>query len=96
MARRPERRAVLIAGATTSGKSALAVEKARALGGVVINTDAMQVYDVLRVLTAFSVIILPLTLIASVWGMNVHVPGEGDSTAFWAAPICSSAEIKLT
>src|ERR671930_1418283 len=43
-----------------------------------------RVNEVLRVLTAFSVIILPLTLIASVWGMNVHVPGEGDSSAFWA------------
>jgi len=39
--------------------------------------------DVLRILTAFSVIMLPLTLIASVFGMNVHVPGEGDVTAFW-------------
>jgi magnesium transporter len=35
------------------------------------------------VLTAFSVIILPLTLLASLWGMNVGVPGEGDETAFW-------------
>jgi magnesium transporter len=35
------------------------------------------------VLTAFSVVILPLTLIASIWGMNVGVPGEGDTTAFW-------------
>jgi magnesium transporter len=26
---------------------------------------------------------LPLTLIASVFGMNVRVPGEGDITAFW-------------
>jgi tRNA dimethylallyltransferase len=52
MARVPRQRAVLIAGATASGKSALALEKARASGGVVINTDAMQVYDVLRVLTA--------------------------------------------
>ena len=52
MAKRPEKRAVLIAGPTASGKSALALEKARALGGVVINADAMQVYDVLRVLTA--------------------------------------------
>jgi magnesium transporter len=42
-----------------------------------------RVNDVLRVLTAFSVIILPLTLIASVFGMNVHVPGEGGTTAFW-------------
>jgi magnesium transporter len=39
--------------------------------------------DVLRVLTAFSVVLLPLTLIASIWGMNVHVPGEGSSQAFW-------------
>jgi tRNA dimethylallyltransferase len=43
---------VLIAGPTASGKSALALEKARATGGVIVNTDAMQVYDVLRVLTA--------------------------------------------
>jgi magnesium transporter len=40
--------------------------------------------DVLRVLTAFSVIMLPLTLIASVWGMNVGVPGEGSTHAFLA------------
>jgi magnesium transporter len=42
-----------------------------------------RVNDVLRVLTAFSVIILPLTLIASIWGMNVGVPGEGSQVAFW-------------
>jgi magnesium transporter len=42
-----------------------------------------RVNEVLRVLTAFSVVILPLTLIASVWGMNVGVPGEGDTAAFW-------------
>src|SRR5918994_554882 len=42
-----------------------------------------RVNDVLRVLTAFSVVILTLTLIASVWGMNVGVPGEGSTTAFW-------------
>ena len=39
--------------------------------------------DILRVLTSISVVILPLTLIASIWGMNVHVPGEGGPTAFW-------------
>ena len=39
--------------------------------------------DILRVLTAFSVVILPLTLIASIWGMNVQVPGENGTTAFW-------------
>jgi magnesium transporter len=39
--------------------------------------------DVLRVLTAFSVVLLPLTLIASVFGMNVAVPGQGSIHAFW-------------
>src|SRR3982751_3335364 len=43
-----------------------------------------QVNDILRVLTAFSVIVLPLTLIASVAGMNVHFPGFDSSGAFWA------------
>src|SRR5436190_5453980 len=39
--------------------------------------------DVLRVLTAFSVVLLPLTLVASIWGMNVGVPGEHQIRAFW-------------
>jgi magnesium transporter len=39
--------------------------------------------DVLRVLTVFSVILLPLTLIASLFGMNVIYPGEGTEGAFW-------------
>src|SRR3954449_358419 len=44
---------------------------------------AHRTNEVFRVLTAFSVIILPLTLVASVWGMNVRVPGEGSIHAFW-------------
>ena len=40
--------------------------------------------DVLRVLTVFSVILLPLTLITGIFGMNVHFPGEGTHGAFWA------------
>ena len=39
--------------------------------------------DLLRILTSISVIVLPLTLIASIWGMNVAVPGEGSAPAFW-------------
>src|SRR5947209_13637693 len=39
--------------------------------------------DILRVLTSFSVVLLPLTLIASIWGMNTHVPGEQTATGFW-------------
>ena len=42
-----------------------------------------RVNDILRVLTSISVIVLPLTLIASIWGMNVGVPGEGDPTDFY-------------
>src|SRR5437764_1390181 len=45
-------KAVLIAGPTASGKSALALELAQKAGGIVINTDSMQVYRDLRVITA--------------------------------------------
>jgi tRNA dimethylallyltransferase len=45
-------RAVLIAGPTASGKSALALEMAGQIDGVIVNTDAMQVYDTLRIVTA--------------------------------------------
>lgn len=45
-------RAIIVAGPTTSGKSALALGLAEALGGTVINADAMQCYRELRVLTA--------------------------------------------
>ena len=43
-----------------------------------------RVNEILRVLTSISVIVLPLTLVASIWGMNVGVPGEGDSEDFFA------------
>jgi magnesium transporter len=44
--------------------------------------------DVLRILTVFSIVFLPATLIASIWGMNVGLPGGGDpqtssTTIFW-------------
>ncbi|MGO4735153.1 tRNA (adenosine(37)-N6)-dimethylallyltransferase MiaA [Bosea sp. 2KB_26] len=45
-------RAVLIAGPTASGKSALAIEIARRFGGTVVNADSMQVYADLRIITA--------------------------------------------
>jgi len=43
---------ILLAGPTTSGKSALALKLAQAHGGVVINADSMQVYRDLRIITA--------------------------------------------
>jgi tRNA dimethylallyltransferase len=45
-------RAVLIAGPTASGKSALALSLAEALGGTIINADSMQVYRDLAIITA--------------------------------------------
>ena len=39
--------------------------------------------DVLRILTVFSVVLLPLTLITGFFGMNVNFPGFGSTWAFW-------------
>lgn len=48
----PSDRPVLIAGPTASGKSALAERIVAAGGGVIVNADALQVYDCWRLLTA--------------------------------------------
>jgi magnesium transporter len=39
--------------------------------------------DVLRILTVFSVLLLPMTLITGLFGMNVEFPGVGTAPAFW-------------
>ncbi len=39
--------------------------------------------DVLRILTVVSVVLLPLTLISGIFGMNVHFPGFETASAFW-------------
>ena len=44
---------------------------------------AHQQGDVLRILTVIATIALPLTVIASLFGMNVLFPGEGTRDAFW-------------
>jgi magnesium transporter len=44
---------------------------------------AHQQGDVLRILTVIATIALPLTVIASIFGMNVLFPGEGTRHAFW-------------
>jgi tRNA dimethylallyltransferase len=44
--------AVLIAGPTASGKSALALDLAERLAGVIVNADSAQVYAELRIITA--------------------------------------------
>jgi magnesium transporter len=47
--------------------------------------------DTLRVLTSISVIVLPLTLLASLFGMNVAFPGEGTGVAFWFIMLAMTA-----
>ena len=44
---------------------------------------AHRTNETFRVLTAISLIILPLTLLASLFGMNVHLPFEDNRYAFW-------------
>ena len=44
--------AVLIAGPTASGKSALALALAERIGATIVNADSMQVYRDLRIITA--------------------------------------------
>jgi tRNA dimethylallyltransferase len=46
------RQAILIAGPTASGKSALALSLAKRMNGAVINADSMQIYQDLHILTA--------------------------------------------
>jgi magnesium transporter len=43
-----------------------------------------QQNDILYVLTIFSVVMLPLTFLTGLFGMNVHFPGYGSSLTFWA------------
>ena len=63
-------------------------EVAEALEATNESVLSHRVNDVLRALTSISVIVLPLTLVASVFGMNVGLPGGGDpgggaSISFW-------------
>jgi tRNA dimethylallyltransferase len=48
----PEKRVILIAGPTASGKSAAALMLAEKIGGEIVNADALQVYRDLRILSA--------------------------------------------
>ena len=54
--------------------------------------------DAIKVLNAVSVLVLPATLIASIWGMNVRLPGEGGATldSFWLLMLVMVATIVIT
>ena len=76
---------ILIAGPTASGKSALAVELARALGGVVVNADSMQVYSELSLLTARPT---PAETALAPHALYGHVPAaQAYSTGRWLADV---------
>ncbi len=72
---------VLIAGPTASGKSALALDIAESQGGLVINADAIQVYNNWRVLTARPSAEDDARASHALYG---HVPGDADySVGHW-------------
>ncbi|KAA1477284.1 cora-domain-containing protein [Dentipellis sp. KUC8613] len=51
-------------------------------------TDANnQINDVLSKLTALGTVLIPMNLVTGLWGMNVHVPGEGVPGYAWFASI---------
>ncbi len=73
--------ALLVAGPTASGKSALALALASRLGGCVVNADSMQVYAGLRVLTARPTAAEEAAVPHALYG--VRPPGEAASVAWW-------------
>ncbi|TDH60921.1 tRNA (adenosine(37)-N6)-dimethylallyltransferase MiaA [Dankookia rubra] len=74
-------RALIVAGPTASGKSALALGLARRLGGTVINADSMQLYAGLRVLTARPTPAEEALVPHRLYG--VRPAGEAASVAWW-------------
>jgi tRNA dimethylallyltransferase len=84
---------VLIAGPTASGKSALALEIAETQGGVIINADALQVFDNWRILTARPSVEDEMQAPHALYG---HVDGaSGYSVGHWlrdAAPYLTGSQ----
>lgn len=75
--------ALIVAGPTASGKSALALALAQHLGGTVINTDSMQVYRELRVLTARPTVAEEALVPHRLYG--VRPAAEPGHAAWWRA-----------
>jgi tRNA dimethylallyltransferase len=75
--------ALLVAGPTASGKSALAIAIARQVNGTIVNTDSMQVYRELRVLTARPTPEDEATVPHVLYG--VRPAAEAGNAAWWRA-----------
>lgn len=85
--------AMLLAGPTASGKSALALAIADRVGGTVINADSMQVYRELRVLTARPTPEEEARVPHRLYG--VRPAAEAASVAWWrAAALAEMAEAR--
>ncbi|MBR0647105.1 tRNA (adenosine(37)-N6)-dimethylallyltransferase MiaA [Plastoroseomonas hellenica] len=85
--------ALIVAGPTTSGKSALALEVAEMLGGTVINADSMQVYAGLAVITAQPTPADEARVPHRLYG--VRDPAEAASVAWWRdAALAAMAEAR--
>jgi tRNA dimethylallyltransferase len=77
----PDDRAILVAGPTASGKSALALTLARRLGGSIVNADSMQVYQELRILTARPSVAEEAAVPHALYG--VRPAAEAGTVAWW-------------
>jgi tRNA dimethylallyltransferase len=88
------RHALIVAGPTCSGKSALALGLAQRLGGTVINADSMQVYRELRVLTARPNAAEEAAVPHRLYG--VRPAAEAGSAAWWRqAALAEMAQAEL-
>jgi tRNA dimethylallyltransferase len=83
-------RALIVAGPTASGKSALALAIAEHLGGTIINTDSMQVYRELRVLTARPTPEEEARIPHKLYGVRPAV--EAGSVAWWREQALSAMQ----
>ncbi len=84
------RPAVIVAGPTCSGKSALALALARVIGGTIINTDSMQVYRELRILTARPTVAEEALLPHRLYG--VLPAAQAGSVAWWREQALHAAD----
>jgi tRNA dimethylallyltransferase len=84
------RSALIVAGPTCSGKSALALALGEQLNGTVINADSMQVYRELRVLTARPTPEEEARLPHRLYG--VSPAGEARSVAWWRLEALAAME----
>jgi tRNA dimethylallyltransferase len=82
--------ALIVAGPTASGKSALALDLAARLGGVVINADSMQVYRDLRILTARPTVAEEAAVPHALYG--VRDAAEAASAGWWRGAALAAME----